>query len=104
MAQDDSRINPSPRSRESYPYLVEVQSDGIAMMLRRIVVPLVRKSHVNTLDPTLNHIFDVNGETYMLLPVEIAGVAEATLGDVIGCLRTESDLIVGALDLLFARY
>ena len=104
MAQYDVRINPSSRSRETYPFLVEIQSDGIAMMLRRIVVPLVRRTHFRHLDPTLNPIFDVDGDVFVFFPAEIAAVADADLGPIVGSLKAESDLIVGALDLLFARY
>ena len=104
MAQYDIRRNPSQRSRGSYPYLVEIQSDGIAMEQRRIVVPLARQSHFNHPDLTLNPIFDVNGDACLLMPIEIAAVAETDLGDVVGSLKASSDLIAGALDLLFARY
>lgn len=104
MAQYDVRVNPSPRSHESYPYLVEVQSDGIGMVKRRIVVPLVRKTQFNYPDPTLNPVFDISGEALVLMPVEIAAVSASALGKVVGSLKSKSDLVIGALDLLFARH
>lgn len=104
MAQFDVRINPSRLTSETFPYLVEVQSDSLNMVRRRIVVPLARKDAPDHIFPTLNPTFQIRGESVVLIPLDIASISESALGEVIGSLKSESDLIIGALDLLLARY
>ena len=104
MAQFDIRRNPSRHSAGVFPYLVEIQSDSLDLLQRKIIVPLARKSIPDYIDPTLNPSFQVLGETFVIVPMDIASISESALGDVVGSLKAESDLIIGALDLLFARF
>ena len=104
MAQFDVRLNPSRQTGQDIPYLVEVQSDALDMSRRRVVVPLVRRTALSRVDQTLNPAFDIRGEACVLMPLDMASVPETVLGEVIGSLKKESDRIIGALDLLLARY
>lgn len=104
MAQFDVRLNPSRQTGQDIPYLVEVQSDALDMSRRRVVVPLVRQSALDRVDPTLNPAFDIRQEACVLMPLDIASVPVTALGDRIGSLEPDSDRIIAALDLLLARY
>ena len=104
MAQFDVRRNPSRRTARDIPYLVELQSNVLSPSRRRVVVPLVRAADIGARDRTLNPAFTIGGERFVLMPLDIAAVPEAVLGEVVGSLKDESDDIINALDLLFARY
>ena len=74
------------------------------MVRRRIVVSLARQATPDHIFPTLNPTFQIRGEPVVLIPLDIAAISESALGEVVGSLREESDLVVAALDLTFARY
>ena len=73
------------------------------MSRRRVVVPLVRRSALRQVDQILNPEFEIRGEVLVLMPLDIAAIPEATLGETVISIREESDRIIGALDLLLAR-
>jgi toxin CcdB len=104
VAQFDVRRNPSRRTGRDIPYLVEVQSSALSPSRRRVVIPLVRVADLRERDRTLNPEFTIGGEGFVRVPLDIAAVPASALGDVVGSLKDESDDIVNALDLLFARY
>lgn len=103
MAQYDVRVNPSHRTGQDIPYLVEIQSDALDMSRRRVVVPLVRKSALRHIDQILNPAFEIRGEILVLMPLDIAAIPETSLGETVISIKDESDRIIGALDLLLAR-
>ncbi|MFB0999985.1 MAG: CcdB family protein, partial [Colwellia sp.] len=45
MAQFDVYINPSKKSRETYPYIIDIQNTLISDIATRIVLPLGKLSH-----------------------------------------------------------
>jgi toxin CcdB len=104
MAQFDVRRNPSRRTARDIPYLVEVQSNSLSHSRRRVVVPLVPAAALGARDRTLNPEFTIGGERLVLLPLDITAVPDVALGEVVNSLVDQSDAIVNALDLLFARY
>jgi toxin CcdB len=104
MAQYDIWLNPSHATRGDFPYLLEVQSDVLAATRRRVVIPMTARKAVGQVDQTLHPSFEIGDGVFVLMPFEIAAVVESSLGNVVGSLKAESDSIVGALDLLFARY
>jgi toxin CcdB len=103
MAQYDVRMNPSRDTGQSIPYLLEVQSNALDMSRRRVVVPLVRKNALRNIDQILNPAFEIQGEILVLMPLDIAAIPETSLGETVISIKDESDRIIGALDLLFAR-
>ncbi len=104
MAQYDVRINPSRKTGQTIPYLVEVQSDALDISRRRVVVPLVRQADLGQVDQILNPAFEIRGDVLVLMPLDIAAIPKTSLGEAVGSIKSESDRIIGALDLLLARY
>jgi toxin CcdB len=104
MTQYDVRRTPVPEASRDIPYVVDVQSDTLDRSKRRVIVPLARRAALTDIEPALNPIFEIEGTPCVLMPLDIAAVLESDLGGVVGSLEAESDRIVGALDLLFARY
>jgi toxin CcdB len=99
MAQWDVYPNPSPRSRDELPYLVDVQSELLAELGTRFVVPLSRQAQVPTgLPRRMTPLFEVQNETLRLVPQEAGAIAAAVLRRPVVSLRTQSHLIIDALD------
>lgn len=101
MAQFDVYRNKNPATRELYPLLVDVQADLLADLQTRVVAPLTQsrpllKRPLATLTPVIK----VQGEDYLLVTPELAGVAKSALGARISGIREHRDKIIAALDLL----
>ena len=104
MAQFDVHRNASKKSVADFPYLMELQSNLFEDSTRVVVVPLVPASKIANKDPTLNPEFDIEASSVLLFPLDIASMNKNLLGHRVASLRAESDRIIAALDLLFARF
>jgi toxin CcdB len=101
MSQFDVHKNNNPKSKSAFPYLVVVQTDLIAGLATRVVVPVskvtaLRKKAIRDLTP----IVEIDGAKYLMLVPQLAGIAQEQLGPVVGNLRTYRDEIVSAMDFL----
>lgn len=67
-------------------------------------MPLARQATPDRIFPTLNPTFQIRGEPDVLIPLDIAAISESAMGEIVGSLNKESDLITAALDLTFARF
>jgi toxin CcdB len=97
--------NKSPRTRATFPFLVDIQSDLLDQLQTRVVIPLTRtvalaKRPLSQLTPALT--FD--GEAYVLMTPQLAGVARAELGAPAGSLAGERNAIIAAMDFLLTGY
>ena len=103
MAQFDIHENKGA-NHEAIPYVVVVQSALYDDFRRRVVVPLVRKSSVGTVDrQRFNPEFRVKGVPVILHPLEISSVPVDRLGKVAGSLAGDGQRIMDALDELLTR-
>lgn len=101
MAQFSVHKNKNPRSREAYPYLVDVQSDLLSDLSTRVVAPLAklagfRRKPIRDLTP----VVEVEGAKYLMLMPQLAGVAAKELGQVVASISGQRDEIVAAVDFL----
>jgi toxin CcdB len=103
MAQFDVHRNPG-QHRDSIPYVVVVQSAIFDGYQRRVVIPLVRKSHLGLVHHArLNPTFTVEGIEVVLHPLEIVSVPAAGLGAPIASLAEWGGSIIDATDELLSR-
>ena len=103
MAQFDVHRNRG-HNRDVIPYVVIVQSSVFDDYKRRVVVPLVKKSHVDKVSyPRFNPTFIIENIAVVLHPLEIVSVARGKLGKVVQSLADEGDQIIAALDELVTR-
>jgi toxin CcdB len=105
VAQFGVYRNKSPRSKSTYPYLVDVQSDLLDELQTRVVIPLTKasalaKRPLSNLTPALR--FD--GEAYLLMTPLLAGVARTDLGSSTGTLADQRQMIVAAIDFLLMGF
>jgi toxin CcdB len=105
VAQFTVYRNKNPRTKATFPLLLDVQSDLLDELQTRVVIPLTRvaglaKTPVTHLTPAL--AFD--GETYVLMTPQLAGVARTDLGLPAGNLVEERQTIVAAIDFLVTGF
>jgi len=104
MSQFDVYENTNRKSAEQFPFLMEVQSDVFESSTRSIYVPLVLSHTLNDPDNTLNFVFTIDDRNVRFFPLDIASAPRNVVGKKLGSLKQESDKVVAALDLLFARF
>jgi len=103
MAQFDVHRN-TGKHKDTVPFVVVVQSTQFDNYRRRVVVPLVRASAIGKVDYAgFNPSFKIRGTSVVLHPLEIVSIPMDQLGDVVGSLGDDSQLIVAALDELLSR-
>ncbi len=103
MAQFDVHRN-SGKHRDTIPFVVVVQSAQFDDYRRRVVVPLVRATAIGKVSYAgFNPTFKIRGTTVVLHPLEIVSIPLDQLGERVGSLSDDSQLIVAALDELLTR-
>lgn len=101
--QFDVFDNPSPRLRDIYPYVVDVQSDLLSALATRMVVPLaVTQLGTKELPRRLCPAFTVNGQTLMLVPFEAAPLDKRLLKTQVMSLWSQSSDIISAMDAVLS--
>ncbi len=97
--QFDVFENPSPRMREVYPYVVDVQSDLLSSLATRMVVPLALTTlAAKALPRRLCPVLTVNDKSLMLVPFEAAPLDKRWLRIEITSVRDRSHEIISAMD------
>ena len=95
--------NPSPRMREVYPYVVDVQSDLLSALATRMVVPLaVTTLGAHELPRRLCPVFTVNDKPLMLVPFEAAPLDKRLLRAEIASVQNRSQEIIAAMDAVLS--
>ena len=97
--------NKSSQTKSTFPFLVDVQSDLLEQLQTRVVIPLTRapgvaKKPLSQLTPALR--FD--GDSYVLMTPQLAGVSRTDLGAPAGTLGGERNAIIAAMDFLLTGY
>jgi len=105
VAQFSVYRNKNPASKATYPFLVDVQSNLLEDLRTRVVVPLSKvaslaRKPVSQLTPLLQF----EGDTYVLVTPQLAGIPRSELGAVSGSLSDRRDTIVAALDFLLTGF
>jgi len=101
MKQFDLYRNGNPRTCEAIPLLLDVQSDLLASLNTRMVIPLSRAkglAGINRLMPEVT----VGEERLLLLTPQMAGISRRELGEPIGSLAHLRLDIIAAIDLLIS--
>ena len=105
MAQFIVYRNKNARTKATFPFLVDMQSDLLEPLSTRVVIPLTKaaglvKKPVSHLAPQVT--FD--GDRYILMTPQLAGVARTDLGAPAGSLAEERQSILAALDFLLTGF
>ncbi|OGB80839.1 MAG: hypothetical protein A2496_16465 [Burkholderiales bacterium RIFOXYC12_FULL_60_6] len=101
--QFDVYANPSPRMRDVYPYVVDVQSDLLSALATRMVVPLaVTTLTAKELPRRLCPVMTVSDKSLMLVPFEAAPLDKRLLKAEITSIRDRSHEIIAAMDAVLS--
>lgn len=97
--------NKSARTKAMFPFLVDVQSDLLRDLQTRVVIPLSKVAALTKrpLDQ-LTPILQFDGERYVLMTPELAGIARSDLGPPAGSLAASRDAILTAMDFLLTGF
>jgi toxin CcdB len=101
MTQFCVHRNADVKGRAEFPLLLDVQSELLAGLNTRVVVPLspaasARSRTLTTLTPVL----EIDGKRYLMMTPQIAGVSARLLGAQVAKLASRRGDIIAALDLL----
>ena len=97
--QFDIYENPSPRMRDVYPFVVDVQSNLLGALATRMVVPLAITSlSAKDLPQRMCPIITVNHKPLMLVPFEAAPLDKRLLRIEIASVPERSYDIIAAMD------
>ncbi len=99
MSQFDVYINPSKKSREAYPYIIDIQNVLIRDISTRMVLPLGKLSHFSNekmdgLTPTIAY----ENEQFILLTPQISSMPTKFLKNPVGSVESLRDEIIAAID------
>lgn len=101
--QFDVYENPSPRMRDQYPYVVDIQSDLLSSLATRMVAPLALTSlRASELPRRLCPVFVVRKKSLMLVPFEAAPLDKRLLKKEIVSIRVHANEIVDAMDAVIS--
>ena len=101
--QDDVYPNPSPRMRDVYPYVLEVQSDLLNALATRMVVPLsITTLPTSSVPQRLCPLVRVKDQSLMLVPFEAAPMDKRHLKSKVTSLRERADDIIAAMDAVLS--
>jgi len=92
-------INPSQKSREAYPYIIDIQNALISDIITRTVIPLgkfknFRDEQMDGLTPLLKY----EDEQYILLTPQITSMSSKLLKDSVGSIESLREEIIAAID------
>ena len=104
MAQFDVYENQNPETRESIPYLLDLQTDLLDNLTTRVVAPLITVAAMGKGATYLNPQFKINRTTVIMSTAELAGVKLHVLGDKVCSLKEHRTEIIVALDFLFTGF
>ncbi|MFQ3195556.1 MAG: toxin CcdB [Colwellia sp.] len=99
MSQFDVYINPSKKSREAYPYIIDIQNALISDIATRIVIPLGRLTHFrNEKMDGLTPVVEYENEQFVLLTPQISSMSVKLLKNPVGSVESLRDEIIAAID------
>jgi toxin CcdB len=105
VAQFSVYRNKNAHTKATFPLLVDVQSDLLEPLNTRVVIPMTKapaltRKPVSHLTPEVSF----NGDRYLLMTPQLAGIGRAELGPQAGTLVDERQIILAAIDFLLTGF
>lgn len=100
MAQFDVYRNLNRKTSKTVPYLLDVQTDFLDMLVTRVVVPLILADKVKGAR-RLNPEFVIEDRKVVMSAPELAGIPIRALGERVVSLKDQRSEIIAALDIVF---
>jgi toxin CcdB len=103
MSQFTVYKNNNPKTKKTFPYLLDIQSDLLDQIRTTVVIPLGKystvKSHVMT---KLTPIVEIDGNKYAALTQQLAGIDRRLLGSEVTTLAEHRSEFIDAIDLMIS--
>ncbi len=101
MPQFSVYRNENQDTKTATPFLLDIQSELIADLATRVVVPLCPVSALKgKLIKILTPVFEIDGQAYAMLTPHLAGISKKLMGAKVADLAHRREEIIAALDLL----
>ena len=84
--------------------LLDVQADLLEHLRSRVMVPLLPRAAAPPPIRDLNPVFEIGGESLVMVTQAMAAVPLRAVGRPVGTLRQEAGAIVRALDVLLTGF
>ncbi|MGR8953336.1 MAG: CcdB family protein [Gammaproteobacteria bacterium] len=97
--------NKNQKTQKSVPYLLNIQADLLDGLQTCVVVPLI-PADAGQLEPIgrLTPLFGIEGNFYLMLTPQLAGIAKRELGRTVADLSSARDEIIAAIDFLVTGF
>lgn len=103
MSQFTVYKNSNPKTRKTFPYLLDIQSDLLDQIRTTVVIPLGKystvKKHVMT---KLCPIVEIDGNKYAALTQQLAGIDRKYLGSAVTSLAEHRAEFIDAIDFMIS--
>lgn len=105
MAQFTIYANTSPLTKQSYPYLLALQSNLLSDLSTCVVAPLALVSrHSQSAMTRLTPVIAILGDDYLMQTMQLSAIARKQLGVAVGDASANSHEIVAAIDFLISGF
>lgn len=101
MAQFDVYKNINENSKDSIPYLLDIQNDILKNLSSRVVVPLVINTKAAKI---LNPEFKIENTIVIMSTAELAAISIDNIGEKVSSLKDRRDEIINAIDFLVTGF
>ncbi len=103
MSQFTVYKNKNPRTKKTFPFLLDIQSDLLDQIRTTIVIPLGKYATVKDQVITkLCPIVEIDGTKYAALTQQIAGIERASLGAKVTNISDYRSEFIDAIDLIIS--
>jgi toxin CcdB len=101
MTQFSVYRNKNPSTKATFPYLLDVQADLLEDLQTRVVIPLTKTAALARWPlKILTPIIVVDGEEYVAMTPQLAGIAKGELGPRVTIIPEYREALIAAMDLL----
>ena len=103
MGQFTVYENKNAKTKKAYPYLLDIQADLLEELRTTVVIPLCKASQLS--DQTITNLcpmVEINGEKYVALTQQLAGINRSHLGKEITNLSEHRSRLIAAIDFMLS--
>jgi toxin CcdB len=101
MSQFTVYENKNARTKKTFPYLIDIQSDLLAGLQTTVTIPLCKASHLkDQIIAKLCPIVAIRGEKFVAISQQLAGIDRSQLGKEITNLSENRAQFVAAIDFM----
>jgi toxin CcdB len=103
MSQFTVYANKNAKTRKTFPYVIDIQSDLLEGLQTTVVIPLCKASQLNDqIIAKLCPLVEINGEKFVAMSQQLAGIDRNQLGKEITNLSANRSQFIAAIDFMIS--